>query len=213
MLIYKITNRINGKVYIGQTTRPLTVRWKQHCNPANTNCIALHRAIQKYGKENFTVEQIDVACDIDELNEKEIYWIKFYDSVNSEKGYNLKVGGEHTTMSDETRHRLGNGNRGKTFSEGQKRKMSESHKGSKMSKEAIAKSVATKRATGVYEKIADIARINGKKCGKKVRCIETGKVYASITEAACENGVFRANISACLNGVTKTAGKLHWEYL
>ena len=99
MLIYKITNRINGKVYIGQTTRPLTVRWKQHCNPANTNCIALHRAIQKYGKENFTVEQIDVACDIDELNEKEIYWIKFYDSVNSEKGYNLKVGGEHTTMS------------------------------------------------------------------------------------------------------------------
>ena len=71
MIVYKVTNRINGKVYVGQTTRPLIVRWRQHTAPSVTKCLALHRAIMKYGRENFTVEQIDVASNRDELNKKE----------------------------------------------------------------------------------------------------------------------------------------------
>ena len=53
-IIYKITNRINGKVYIGQTRMSLNVRWWHHCN--RKDCPALHHAIKKYGAENFTVE-------------------------------------------------------------------------------------------------------------------------------------------------------------
>lgn len=213
MIVYKITNRINGKVYIGQTTRPLMVRWKQHCNPSNQNCIALHRAILKYGKENFTIEQIDVASDLNELNQKEIYWIKFYNSIDPNKGYNLRIGGENGTVSNETRVKLGKGNRGKKFSEEWRRKMSKSHKGVKHSAESYAKGVETKRANGTYEKIAKIAVINGKQSGKRVRCLETGIVYKSITDAAKANGLNRVNVSECVRGIHKTCGGMRWEYV
>lgn len=166
----------------------------------------------KYGRDNFTVEQIDVAADREELNAKEQYWIRHYDCI-APKGYNLLVGGNQAEISEETRYRLGNANRGKHLSEETKRKMSESRRGFKMSPESIAKSVASKRANGTYKKIADVARRNGKLSSKKVRCVETGVTYSSITEAANATGIFRANLSACLRGVTKTSGKLHWEFV
>ena len=82
MYIYKVTNIINGKLYIGQTTRFIQDRWERHINDALSNRLDTHfaRAIRKYGPENFVVEQIDVASSQEELNEKEIYWIKFYNT-------------------------------------------------------------------------------------------------------------------------------------
>lgn len=98
MIIYKVTNRINGKVYIGQTKNSMEARWKRHC--ADSVCWwkegrgKLQRAIHAYGRENFTVEQIDVAADKEEANAKEIYWIAQYDSV--ENGYNSSLGGKYS---------------------------------------------------------------------------------------------------------------------
>lgn len=94
MTIYKITNRINGKVYIGQTKKKLEVRWRRHCNDTKCKwkCFKLQKAILEFGKENFTVEAIDVAVTEDEANAKEIYWIKFYNAV--EDGYNTAIGGK-----------------------------------------------------------------------------------------------------------------------
>ena len=88
MWIYKITNIQNNKVYIGQTIRPIEQRFKRHINDALNNILDTHfaRAIRKYGKENFTIEQIDEAQTQDELNQKEQYWIKYYNSVD--EGYN-----------------------------------------------------------------------------------------------------------------------------
>lgn len=88
MWIYKITNIQNNKVYIGQTIRPIEQRFKRHINDALNNILDTHfaRAIRKYGKENFIFEQIDTAQTQDELNKKEQYWIKYYNSV--ENGYN-----------------------------------------------------------------------------------------------------------------------------
>lgn len=88
MWIYKITNIQNNKVYIGQTIRPIEQRFKRHLNDALNNILDTHfaRAIRKYGKENFIIEQIDEAQTQDELNQKEQYWIKYYNSVN--EGYN-----------------------------------------------------------------------------------------------------------------------------
>lgn len=88
MFIYKITNRINNKMYIGQTINGLEARFKRHINDAINNILDTHfaRAIREHGKENFYIELIDVAESIEELKLKEQYWINFYDSTH--KGYN-----------------------------------------------------------------------------------------------------------------------------
>lgn len=88
MFIYKITNTVNNKIYIGQSIRPIEQRFKRHINDAINNNLDTHfaRAIRKYGRDKFIIEQIDVASSQDELNKKEQYWIKYYDTIN--KGYN-----------------------------------------------------------------------------------------------------------------------------
>lgn len=88
MYIYKVTNIINGKVYIGQSIRDIQQRFTRHINDALNNNLNTHfaRAIRKYGKDSFTIEIIDTAETQDELNQKEQYWIHYYDSVNY--GYN-----------------------------------------------------------------------------------------------------------------------------
>lgn len=98
MIIYKITNKINGKVYIGQTKRSIEERWRGHCNQAfdkkrDYQKFKLQYAILEFGAENFTVEVIDYAATKEEANRKEIYWIKQYDSV--ENGYNTSPGGRN----------------------------------------------------------------------------------------------------------------------
>ena len=88
MIIYKITNIKNNKVYIGQTIRPIKDRFRRHINDAINNKLNTHfaRAIRKYGKDNFVIEEIDRAKTKEELNLKEQFWIREYDSIN--KGYN-----------------------------------------------------------------------------------------------------------------------------
>ena len=99
MGIYKITNRINGKIYIGQSIH-IEKRFRQHQTESyyqgkHYNKI-LYQAIRKYGLENFTFEILE-ECSQDMLNEKEIYWIKYYDSYNN--GYNATLGGENNFFS------------------------------------------------------------------------------------------------------------------
>ena len=96
MYIYKITNTINGKVYIGQVyNKSIQARFERHIKEASQNhSMHIDRAIYKYGKDNFMVEQIDEANSLSELNEKERYWIKFYNSTNKTFGYNLTPGGD-----------------------------------------------------------------------------------------------------------------------
>ena len=88
MFIYKITNSKNGKVYIGQTIRPIEDRWKRHCSDALNNVLDTHfaRAIRYYSPEVFTIEVIDTAISQQELTAKESYWITWYDSIKN--GYN-----------------------------------------------------------------------------------------------------------------------------
>ena len=71
--IYKITNKINGKVYIGQTVRPAEHRFNRHINDAMHNVLDTHfaRAIRKYGPDSWQLEVIDNATTQDELNQKE----------------------------------------------------------------------------------------------------------------------------------------------
>ena len=86
--IYKVTNKINGKVYIDQSV-DIGRRWHQHITAEDD--IYFHKAIQKYGIENFEWEVIE-QCKKKDLDEREIYWIEYYDSFN--KGYNRTKGGD-----------------------------------------------------------------------------------------------------------------------
>ena len=97
-IIYKLTNNINGKVYIGLTTRPFNIRMNQHKYDAVHNGnYPIHKAINKYGWDNFTKEIIDNASSLEELKLKEQYWIKYYNSYGSTKGYNATCGGDTAT--------------------------------------------------------------------------------------------------------------------
>ena len=92
--IYSITNVINGKRYIGQSTN-IKKRWQKHHteykNPkANTYDYPIYKAIRKYGLEYFDFQVLEY-CDADKLNEREVYWIDKYDTLND--GYNQTWGG------------------------------------------------------------------------------------------------------------------------
>ena len=92
--IYKITNIINNKVYIGKTSKTIEKRFEEHKKKASEYSNRhLYNAMNFYGIDNFQIEQIE-SCPNDQLNKKEIYWISFFDSTNSDKGYNLTLGGD-----------------------------------------------------------------------------------------------------------------------
>lgn len=98
--IYKITNKLNGKVYIGKTLSTIDDRWKSHIKESkrmrNENR-PLYRAINKYGVDNFKIEEVE-ECDYKILSDREIYWIKFYNSYGS--GYNATLGGDGKPLYD-----------------------------------------------------------------------------------------------------------------
>lgn len=90
--IYKITNKLNGKLYIGQTSRTVEERWKEHqrdCARREFEIRPLYRAINKYGIDNFSIETIE---ETDNPNEREKFWIEYYDSFKN--GYNATLGGD-----------------------------------------------------------------------------------------------------------------------
>ena len=161
MIIYKIINRTNGKIYIGKTTFKLEKRWKEHCKNKSQ---VISRAIKKYGKENFTIEVIDSANSVEELNQKEQLHIESFGSFVD--GYNCTAGGDGGTAakrSEETKQKLRNSRKeflkknsdysqkgnsnffyGCTHSDNTKRKMSEKKKGKRLS-EDHAKNIGKSR--------------------------------------------------------------------
>lgn len=86
--VYKIINKINNKIYVGQTTETLKKRFKRHCGYQLNNDDHLHRAMKKYGIENFSIELIEEVNNQEELDEREYYWIQYYNAIN--EGYNIK---------------------------------------------------------------------------------------------------------------------------
>ena len=104
MIIYKATNKNNGKTYIGKTTKTLEKRKQQHIIESRGRKFHFHKAIQKWGESSFDWEVLFTAQDQKELNEKEIFFIKQYDTYKS--GYNQTKGGEGQlgwVPSEETR--------------------------------------------------------------------------------------------------------------
>lgn len=122
-IIYKAENKINGKVYVGQTKRPLEKRFCEHLQGKSYFC----NAMRKYGREGFTIEIIDNADTRDVLNEKEKYWIMYYRSKHP-NGYNLNDGGSGNNgykATEETIRKLRLVWTGRSHTEEAKQKMRE----------------------------------------------------------------------------------------
>ena len=86
--IYKITNKVNGLSYIGQTRKSVEFRWRQHKN--SKDCYDLHKAIREYGEDNFEITTL-IECEVEELDKWEIYYIAKYNTFRN--GYNMTLGG------------------------------------------------------------------------------------------------------------------------
>lgn len=95
--IYIIKNHQSPKVYIGQTTRDIEVRFKEHLTKDKN--IKLSDAFDKYGRQNFWVEQLEFLEDNNKLSEREIFWIQYYNSYTN--GYNMTPGGESNAAAIE----------------------------------------------------------------------------------------------------------------
>lgn len=115
-IAYKITNLVNGKIYIGITSETVNARWMRHCNHAkNGDKGFLYNAIRKYGKDNFIKEELACSLNWENLCEIEKILISQYSSFNNSIGYNLTKGGEGAygrVVTHETREKIRKANMG-----------------------------------------------------------------------------------------------------
>ena len=201
MFIYKITNILTNKAYIGQTIQEPRRRWRQH-NVAKSNCRGLAGAIQKYGPENFKFTVLCEASSLEELNKMEVFFIKSFKALTP-SGYNLKSGGDNSIPSKESRELMRKAQLGKKHSEETKRKLSKilmghtRNKGCKLSEE-------TKRKM----------RESANKRPVEGTCLLTGtkKVYPGGIYAE-KDGFRRCAISRCCKGSIKSHKGFTWRYI
>lgn len=222
-VIYKITNKINGKVYIGQTTQGFKKRYGYNLKRSTTNK-HLKSAILKYGIDNFIISEIfDIAFSQCELDIKESIWIIYYNCIDN--GYNNKSGGNGGChYSEEAKKRISiskkgkytgknnpnygnhklagknNPNYGKRLSKEQKEKISAANRGKKLTLEHI-------------EKMKNSASRN-----IAVYCLTTGEKFKSAQEAMRVYEICSSSgIISCCKGKRKSYGKLNgkkliWRY-
>lgn len=127
MIVYLITNKINNKKYVGQTTQTTNIRWTKHrFNAVNDPTLPLHRAIHKYGPENFEIKSL-VKVESDDglkwLNILEPLYIKIYNTLVPD-GYNLEPGGKNNAVHPLTKAKISHKLKGHTVSEETKKKIS-----------------------------------------------------------------------------------------
>lgn len=203
-IIYKITNLVNGKVYIGQTIRSIEERKRQHLLDADNGCeFILHKAIRKYKKESFNWTIIDSSYSREELNDKEVFWIVFYNSYSKEKqsnGYNMTKGGESLSGNDNPFY-------GKTHSDEAKKKMSEKAKGRVVSErtrrligDTHSRKYSGKKSHKYGVKLSKCIREKMSKAHTGVKKTETHKMNISLSKKGKETISTKAVIQLSLKG-------------
>lgn len=207
--IYKITNKTNGKVYIGKSCN-IERRWREHKsdtfnpNKPDRQEFPLYRAFHKYGIDNFSFEIIEEnPSDIN--GEREKYWIEHYDSNNSQKGYNATLGGDTEIK----------------YNRNQIQDMWEQGKSKKeiIDLTGAAPCTITEifKELGIYDK-DEIKKRETNRKSNSVKAYDFNgnfiKEYPSCREAARELGRPDAGstIGACCKGKRKSAFGFQWRY-
>jgi group I intron endonuclease len=134
--IYVVVNAVNGKMYVGSSERDLKIRLQKHVARANQDsACSLHKAIRKYGKDNFVIRMIEEFPTKEAMLAAEVSWIAYFDTFKSRHGYNDTLGGEGGNtnggkkFSEEWKTNISAAKKGQIFSEEHKNNLSESHMG------------------------------------------------------------------------------------
>lgn len=202
--VYIHTNKINGKMYVGQTVNgnDPNKRWLNGLGYRTQQYF--WRAIKKYGWDNFEHEVIASNLTKEEADNFEKLLIKELDTMNKDKGYNIVAGGQGSSgyhPSEETRKKIGEASRknnelGLLNTEEIRKKNSEWHKNNPL--------------PGQFKK----GQTPWNKGCSPVMCVETGEIFSGAHEAEAKTGISNANITAVCKGKKgrKTAGGFHWKY-
>ena len=197
--IYKITNTINGKMYIGKTELSITQRWKAHLKDSKTRRCEqrpLYSAINKYGAENFIIEEVE-NCLSEQSNEREKYWITFYKTY--QEGYNATLGGDSRSYINYSQV-IDLYASGKTCKEIGKELNIDVGTVSKILK---SNNIEVKRNNPTPKKKVQMLSLSGEKI----------KEFNSITEATNYlNKTDGTNIGRACKGTRDTAYGFKWEY-
>lgn len=212
--IYKITNQLNDKSYIGKTLKSsVEKRWQEHLRDRlkrSEEKRPLYDAINKYGPEHFLIEEVE-KCNIEEVNEKEIYWINYYNTYYD--GYNATKGGDGKSYLD---YDLIISTYKKT------QNIAETARILKYSRDSIKNILENNNI-----KIKPSQEIAKEKQGKKCKMIspksgEVIKIFETLSDASrylVENGMNNTTfentlklLSKACNGKVKTAYKYIWQF-
>lgn len=213
-----------GKKYIGITGRPVAKRW--HGGSAYRNNPHFYAAIQKYGWDSFAHEILAEGLTKEAACEMEIRLIAEANSRDPAFGYNRSPGGDKTTLgyhySEEAKQRISEAVKGKRkgvpFTVEHKLHLSQAQKGRVCSeatrqklREAVGDRFNTEEARRKQKENTPKGANHHK--ATAVRCIETGKIYLTITDAAKEVGCSYTNIAHACRGHQERAKGLHWEFV
>lgn len=181
--IYMHENTTTHKKYIGQTSKEnLDDRWRN--GRGYSGSPNFKKAIQEEGWDNFNHIILEQCNNKEEANEKESYYIKKYDTLNPEKGYNIRPGGTTAPLAEETKIKIKEHSSHKPRTEEIKLKISLANSGEK----------------------------NG--MARKIECIETHKIFETMKDAAdWANLKSISGISRVCKGERKTAGGYSWRYV
>lgn len=214
-LLKEVSGKENDMSYIGITTLQPKMRWGKNGRCYNKSSY-FWNAIQKYGWDNFSHDILFEGLTKDEAEQKEIELIAYYKSANRDFGYNISLGGfHHGKHSEESRIKISNARKGKSYnigrklSEDAKLKISKANKGKRRSEEF------KKRLSEAHKgkpKSEEFCKNLSDKKSVAVICIETKKVYKSATFAGKELGIDNSTISKCCRGDAKEAGGFHWMF-
>ena len=145
--VYKITNTLNGKVYIGQTV-DYRKRKVGHFSYLRRNAHRnryLQKSFNKYGESSFKMEIIK-ECAVDELDKLEIYYMRKYNSIDKTLGYNMVIGGNtNKSFPDYIRQKMSRSQKGRIISEEHRKRIGKWHKGKTISPKDIEKANKTKK--------------------------------------------------------------------
>jgi group I intron endonuclease len=234
--LYKITDTLNNKVYIGQSNKE-TERWRQHKYLARQDMPIqyVHRAMKKYDIENFTYEVIAMCKTQEDADQTEMLLIKQYDSHNKDNGYNVALGGDHAwnagllkeqqpmfgkhhTEESKLKSSISNTGKKKPKTEEWRKQMSEAHKGQVRSPEAIKKMLETKSKNVYKATQATKDKISKSRAGitsgeNHPRALLTWEIVRNMRKDS-ENGMRQCDISrkygVCKVTVRQVVKYLNW---